>query len=122
MSYPTPNTQNPKPFLRPQDGWRGGVGTLGRVALQLFEEPFDCGFERRVFAAGEGLGAVYDFDVGVNARAFDLPLARDVEEAEGGRREAAAVGELRVAGETDQAAPRRRAEDAAEAALAEVEG
>src|SRR5205085_6357377 len=107
---------------RVHDGRRRRVDTLRRVAPQLLQQILRRRFERRVFAARHGLGAVNYFHVRVNARALDRPAAFRVEEAERRRAQAPAVGELRRAGEANEAAPGRRAEYATKAALAEVVG
>src|SRR5690606_8103210 len=67
-------------------------------------------------------GVVDDFDIRIDAVAFDAPGAVVFIEAEGGDGGVAAIDEAGVAGDADESAPGAGADEFAEAGLLEVIG
>src|SRR5262249_35468731 len=92
------------------DGW---------FRLQLIQQFRHTAFQLRVFALDDRFRIIFDRDVGVNAVAFDYPIAFSVGEAEFGDVDDAAVDERPAIGDANHAAPRTFADQRPQAGFAE---
>ncbi len=90
--------------------------------FERLEDFLDRPLQLRVAIFGHEAGIIDDFDVGLDAVAFDDPVAFGVVDAKGRHRHTAAIDQRRRAGDADEAAPGAQADERAEAGLPEIIG
>src|SRR5262245_25470779 len=77
-----------------------------RILFQILQQPFDGFLELNVMTRSPGFWVKVDFYVGRDAMVFDVPFAFGRVEGEVRRGDGAAVDQIRITANADQAAPR----------------